>query len=185
MASAQNPNTWKTESPVPEQNAMERSHSSSADLEVRNDEPLKSDNTEPVTGIKFIFLLISLTCASLLVFLDTSVVSTAIPKITDEFHSLPDVGWYGSAYQLGSAVFGPLSGRILHYFSLKWCYIIFFAIFELGSALCGAAQSSSMLIVGRAIAGVGAAGISSGAYTMLSASVPLEKRPGNLHIELN
>ena len=37
-----------------------------------------------------------------------------------------------------------------------------------------------MLIVGRAIAGVGAAGISSGAYTVLSASVPLEKRPGKL-----
>jgi len=55
---------------------------------------------------------------------------------------------------------------------------VFFAIFELGSAICGAAQSSSMLIIGRAIAGVGAAGISSGAYTMLSASVPLEKRPG-------
>jgi len=63
---------------------------------------------------------------------------------------------------------------------MQWCYIVFFAIFELGSALCGAAQSSNMLIVGRAIAGVGAAGISSGAYTVLSASVPLEKRPGKL-----
>ena len=63
---------------------------------------------------------------------------------------------------------------------MKWCYIVFFTIFELGSAICGAAQSSNMLIVGRAIAGVGAAGISSGAYTVLSASVPLEKRPGKL-----
>jgi len=61
---------------------------------------------------------------------------------------------------------------------MQWCYIAFFTIFELGSALCGAAQSSGMLIVGRAIAGVGAAGISSGAYTVLSAAVPLEKRPG-------
>jgi len=63
---------------------------------------------------------------------------------------------------------------------MQWCYIVFFTIFELGSAVCGAAQSSNMLIVGRAIAGVGAAGISSGAYTVLSASVPLEKRPGKL-----
>jgi len=63
---------------------------------------------------------------------------------------------------------------------MQWCYIVFFGIFELGSAICGAAQSSNMLIVGRAIAGVGAAGLSSGAYTLLSASVPLEKRPGKL-----
>ena len=61
-------------------------------------------------------------------------------------------------------------------------YLVFFAIFELGSAICGAAQSSSMLIIGRAIAGVGAAGVSSGAYTILSATVPFEKRPGKCYV---
>lgn len=79
-----------------------------------------------------------------------------------------------------SSVYGPLSGRILHHFSLKWCYLISFAVFELGSVLCGAAQSSAMLIVGRAIAGVGSAGIVSGALTVLSATVPLERRPAML-----
>lgn len=54
----------------------------------------------------------------------------------------------------------------------------FFAVFELGSALCGAAQSSAMLIVGRAVAGIGAAALINGAFTMVSSSVPLEKRPG-------
>jgi MFS family permease len=65
---------------------------------------------------------------------------------------------------LESAVMGPLSGRILHHFSLKGCYIAFFTIFELGSALCGAAQSS--------------AGISNSALTAMAATVPLEQRPG-------
>ncbi|EPE05841.1 efflux pump [Ophiostoma piceae UAMH 11346] len=143
-----------------------------------NDRPKVSDsrmadNTEPITGIKLNALLLSLTCASLLVFLDTSVVSTAAPKITDEFHSLSDVG---------CSVFGPLSGRILHHFSLKWCYVTFFVVFELGSVLCGAAQSSKMLIIGRAIAGVGASGITSSAMTVLSATVPLKKRPATLGI---
>ena len=48
------------------------------DIEVRaeTEKTAKSDNTEPVTGIKFVFLLLSLTFTSLLVFLDTSVVST-------------------------------------------------------------------------------------------------------------
>jgi hypothetical protein len=63
-----------------------------------------SDNTEPITGASYYMLIVSLTLASLLVFLDTAVVSTAVPKVTDEFHSLTDVGWYGSAYQLGRYV---------------------------------------------------------------------------------
>lgn len=54
--------------------------------------------------------------------------------------------------------------------------MIFIAIFELGSTICGAAQSSKMLIVGRAIAGMGTSGMVNGALTILSASVPLHIR---------
>lgn len=43
--------------------------------------------------------------------------------------------------------------------------------------LCGAAHSSAMLIVGRVVAGLGASGIIGGSFTIISASVPLEKRP--------
>jgi MFS family permease len=56
--------------------------------------------------------------------------------------------------------------------------MVFFLIFELGSVLCGAAVSSTMLIVGRAVAGIGAAGIINGALVVISASVPMERRPG-------
>lgn len=56
----------------------------------------------------------------------------------------------------------------------------FVAVFELGSLLCGAAQSSKMLIVGRAVAGLGGAGIQNGALTIISAAVPLHKRAGKL-----
>ena len=52
----------------------------------------------------------------------------------------------------------------------------FFAIFEIGSAVCGAAQSSAMLIGGRVIASIGASGLINGALTILAASLPLEKR---------
>jgi MFS family permease len=50
-------------------------------------------------------------------------------------------------------------------------------VFELGSVICGAAQSSAMLIVGRAVAGMGGSGLINGALTILSAAVTLEKRP--------
>jgi MFS family permease len=62
--------------------------------------------------------------------------------------------------------------------SFQWVYLVFLGIFELGSVLCGAAQSSNMLIVGRAISGLGGSGLLNGAYTIISASVPIHKAPG-------
>jgi len=50
-------------------------------------------------------------------------------------------------------------------------------IFELGSLVCGVSPTSKALIVGRAIAGLGCAGIFSGALIILAHSVPLRKRP--------
>ncbi|KAI2607138.1 major facilitator superfamily domain-containing protein [Hypoxylon fragiforme] len=109
--------------------------------------------------------------------LDTSIVSTAVPAISDEFHALQDVGWYAAAYNLGSAALQPLTGKIYNCFRLKWSFLTFFLIFEVGSVLCGAAQSSPMLIVGRAIAGAGASGLLSGSIIIVSSCVPLRRRP--------
>lgn len=51
------------------------------------------------------------------------------------------------------------------------------AVFELGSLVCGVAPTSNALIVGRAIAGLGCAGIFSGALIIIAYSVPLQRRP--------
>ena len=53
----------------------------------------------------------------------------------------------------------------------QWTFLSFFAVFELGSVICGAASSSTVLIVGRAIAGMGASGLLNGGYTIVHASV--------------
>lgn len=50
-------------------------------------------------------------------------------------------------------------------------------IFEVGSAVCGAAPSSTAFIVGRAIAGIGSAGIQNGATVIITQVMPLHKRP--------
>jgi predicted MFS family arabinose efflux permease len=54
----------------------------------------------------------------------------------------------------------------------------FFAVFELGSLICAVSTSSKMLIVGRAVAGMGTSGIMNGAFTIVAGCVPMEKRPG-------
>ncbi len=68
-------------------------------------------------------------------------------------------------------------GKVFKYFPLKISFIISIFIFELGSLICGVAPNSTALIVGRAIAGMGAAGIGSGAYTIVAFSAPPKKRP--------
>jgi MFS family permease len=124
-----------------------------------------------------LLLIESVGLSVFLMALDNTIIATAIPAITDQFHSLPDVGWYGSAYLLTTASFQLLFGKFYTYFSLKWVYLIAIGIFELGSLICGAAPNSTALIVGRAIAGVGSAGIFSGALIIVAFSVPLAKRP--------
>lgn len=89
----------------------------------------------------------------------------AIPKITDEFNSLPDVGWYGSAYLLTCCSFQLLIGKLYTFYAVKVVLLTNILLFEVGSVVCGAAPSSTAFIVGRAIAGVGAAGIFAGAVS--------------------
>jgi Major Facilitator Superfamily len=102
---------------------------------------------------------------------------TFSPRITNQFHSLEDVGWYASAYLLTSTSLQPTYGKVYQNFNLKWIFIAVVAIFELGSLVCAVAPNSTTFIVGRAIAGLGAGGIFAGALTIIAYSVPLRKRP--------
>jgi MFS transporter, DHA2 family, glioxin efflux transporter len=68
-------------------------------------------------------------------------------------------------------------GKAYKYFPLKISFLVAIFIFELGSLICGVAPSSTALIVGRAIAGIGAAGIGSGSYTLVAFAARPQKRP--------
>ncbi|OAL43139.1 MFS general substrate transporter [Pyrenochaeta sp. DS3sAY3a] len=125
----------------------------------------------------FWLIIASVYLSFFLVALDRMIIATAIPAITNRFNSIEDIGWYGSAYMLTCAICNPLFGKIYQLYDTKWAFLISIVIFELGSALCGAAPSSVALIVGRAIAGIGAAGITSGAIMVIVPLVPLRKRP--------
>jgi MFS family permease len=112
-----------------------------------------------------------------IVALDRTIVTTAIPKITDDFNSLGDIGWYGSAYMLTGATSQLIFGRIYKFYDMKRVFLMSMIIFEIGSAVCGAAPSSNAFIAGRAIAGFASAGILSGCMLIIIPLVPLRKRP--------
>jgi fucose permease len=140
-------------------------------------EPGEDDESKYATGLPLHLLTLGLVLSTFVVALDNTIIATAIPKITTVFNSLDDVGWYGSSYLLTTTSLQPSFGKVYTYFNVKWTYMLALAIFELGSVLCGAAVNSTMLIVGRAVAGCGAAALFSGGMTIIGYSVPLRKRP--------
>ncbi|KAJ7282336.1 major facilitator superfamily transporter [Mycena rebaudengoi] len=143
----------------------------------KEDATPKVNEDEFPHGIKLFSLTLALGLSVFLVALDNTIIATAIPKITDQFQSLDDVGWYGSSYLLATAATQLLFGKFYSLLPIKWVYVVAVTIFEVGSAVCGAAPNSEALIVGRAIAGLGSAGIFSGALIIIAHSVPLAKRP--------
>lgn len=78
---------------------------------------------------------------------------------------------------LTGACFNPIFGRIYQLYSTKWVFLTAILIFEVGSAVCGAAPSSVALVIGRAVAGIGSAGIAQGGMMVIVGLVPLSKRP--------
>ncbi|KAK8055192.1 MFS general substrate transporter [Apiospora rasikravindrae] len=128
------------------------------------------------SGLKLAIVIVGLQLSTLCVALDNTILATAIPRITDEFHALDDVGWYGSAYLLTLSAFQLFFGRLYSIFSIKWTFLVALLIFEVGSLICALAPNSTALIVGRAIAGLGSAGLFSGALIIIAFSTPIEKR---------
>ncbi|OAK95148.1 MFS general substrate transporter [Phaeosphaeriaceae sp. SRC1lsM3a] len=135
------------------------------------------DESGYLSGFKLGILTLGLCLTTFVIALDNTIIATAIPNITTVFDSLGDVGWYGSSYLLTTTSLQPSFGKIYTYFDVKYTYLFAVVIFEVGSIICAAATSSPMFIVGRAVAGAGAAALFSGGMNIIGYSVKLQKRP--------
>lgn len=158
-------------------NELEKTPNAPNEDDEDNDDLSRVNTADYPRSFKLAMIIVALVLSIFLVALDMTIVATAIPRITDEFHSLDQVGWYGSAFFLTVGAFQSTWGKAYKYFPLKVTFLVSIAIFELGSLLCGVAQNSITLIVGRAIAGLGGAGIASGAYTIIAFAAPPTQRP--------
>ncbi|KAJ0329486.1 hypothetical protein COL5a_004046 [Colletotrichum fioriniae] len=71
-------------------------------------------------------------------------------------------------------------GQLYSHLKPKWLYIASVAIFEAGSALCGAAPNMNSLIVGRALCGLGGIGMYLGVMVLIAATTTIQERPAHL-----
>ncbi|KAK6446175.1 hypothetical protein FP744_10002424 [Trichoderma asperellum] len=111
--------------------------------------------------------------------LDLTVVATALPFIASHFDKFDQLDWIVTAYTLTSTAFIPFYGQFADVFgrhnSLQ--VALFFTV--IGSVLCAAAQSWSMLLLGRALQGLSSAGLSSIILVVLADKVTLEGNAKN------
>ncbi|KAF8306333.1 MFS general substrate transporter [Clavulina sp. PMI_390] len=108
--------------------------------------------------------------------LDQTIVSTALPTITKHFNVKTGYSWIGTAYLLLAASLAPLYGKLSDLVGRKVLLHGSIAMFMIGSALCGAAQSFTMLAVCRGIQGIGGGGILQLVQITISDIVPLADR---------
>jgi EmrB/QacA subfamily drug resistance transporter len=118
----------------------------------------------------------ALMLALLLAALDQTIVATALPRIVSDLGGITQYSWVFTAYMLTSTVSVPLYGRLGDVHGRRPLLLFAVIVFLLGSALCGAAQNMTELVVFRGIQGVGAGGLFPLSLAVIGAIVPPRER---------
>ncbi|KAI9298741.1 MFS general substrate transporter, partial [Neoconidiobolus thromboides FSU 785] len=125
---------------------------------------------------QFIIIMIGLFFTISVAALDTTIITTSVGVIASDLNGFQDIAWVATAYFLTSNAFELLYGKFSDIFGRKPTILFALSIFLIGSILCGVAQNIEMLIIARAIAGIGGGGLMTLCTIIISDLVPLKKR---------
>jgi len=100
-------------------------------------------------------ILAGILLAMLLGALDATIVGPAMPQIVQELGGMQLLAWVFTIYSLTSTIAIPIVGKLSDLYGRKWFYLGGITLFLVGSALSGAAQSMTWLIVARGVQGLG------------------------------
>jgi hypothetical protein len=102
-------------SPIVDLQAPEAASASTGD----NHSQTNDATNYELTGIPLIVVIVGLGLSIFLLSLDSSIIATAIPRITSQFNSTGDIGWYGSAYSFAMCACQPIAGKLFASFAMK------------------------------------------------------------------
>ena len=103
--------------------------------------------------------------------LDVSIVNVALPSISRALHfSRDNLQWVLTAYSIAFGGFLLLAGRAADLLGRRRVFMVGVALFTIASLVCGLAQSEVMLIVARAVQGLGGAIITPAALSIVMTS---------------
>jgi EmrB/QacA subfamily drug resistance transporter len=121
-----------------------------------------------------IFLAIVL--GMLLAALDQTIVATALPTIVADLGGAGHQSWVVTSYLLASTIVTALVGKLGDLFGRKTVFQAAIVSFFAGSILCGLSQSMVMLVLARALQGIGGGGITVTATALIGEVIPLRDR---------
>ncbi|KGO47753.1 Major facilitator superfamily domain, general substrate transporter [Penicillium expansum] len=141
--------------------------------------PLAEPEAPPrdITGWRWYLTLASILASTFLYALDATVVADLQSVIVQDLGGVTKLSWLSVAFLLSATATNLVWGRIYGHFNTKWLYIFHVTLFEVGSAICGAAPSMNVMILGRAIAGVGGSGLYVGCMTLIAMTTTISERP--------
>jgi EmrB/QacA subfamily drug resistance transporter len=118
-----------------------------------------------------------LVSAQFLVMLDASIVNVALPSIQSELgFGTAAVTWVVNAYVLAFAGLLLLSGRVADLFGRRRVFVVGSSLFTVGTVLAALAMNQELLLAGRVVQGIGAAGLSPAAMSLLLSTFPAAQR---------
>lgn len=127
-------------------------------------------------GWRFWLIFVAVCVATLVVAVDVSIISTALPTIAEDLHSAELFVWVANAYVLATTVVQPIYGQMANIFGRRSLTIISVLLFMLGSGLAGGANSTAMLIAARVVQGLGGGGIITLGEIIICDLLPLRER---------
>ena len=118
-----------------------------------------TERTQPSLTDRSRWIALVVLCAgALMIILDMTIVNVALPSIQRDLHfSQSNLAWVVNAYLITFGGLLLLAGRLGDLLGRRNVFLIGLAVFVAASALCGAAQSQTMLIVARFVQGLGGA----------------------------
>ncbi|MGC9670092.1 MDR family MFS transporter [Planosporangium sp. 12N6] len=134
--------------------------------------------TEPsrLTHRQILLLMFGLMAGMLLAALDQTIVGTALPTIIGKLGGIEHYSWVVTAYLLASTASTPLYGKVSDLYGRRPIFLFAIVTFLVGSLLAGLSQNMVSLIVFRGIQGLGAGGLMTLAFTIISDAVPPRER---------
>ncbi|MGW5223365.1 DHA2 family efflux MFS transporter permease subunit [Nocardia niigatensis] len=108
--------------------------------------------------------------------LDSTIVSTALPTIVADLGGAGHMAWVVTSYLVAEAIATALSGKFGDLFGRKLVFQISGAVFIIGSMVAGLANGMTLLIVARAVQGLGAGGLMVTVMALIADVIPLRER---------
>src|SRR5579862_9531562 len=135
------------------------------------------DATATAAGVRPHFAIAALLSVLFLTFLDNTVISAALSDVQSQLHSgVTDLQWVVGAYALVFASFMLICGSLGDNFGRKRIMLVGVGVCCVGSIICAIATSSDVLVAGRAVMGLGAAGSEPATLSMIRHIYPTPRR---------